>query len=214
MTAMRPHSSSSSPSLDPHPRRTSLGAARASSPKPAPPTPSPQWTRRDRRRHRRRHLPLAQGRPDPRIAAAVRDDHGGELPCDPDLMQTSPASARMRQPRRRIACGVERISVDIHSTASRIAGGTSRPRRPSDDGGLEARLPSATDRDQRAPRSLRQAHCTGDAQISTSRAGDCGRWRHGASVTTHERRIRPSLSDRSNRHRSNRPRVCRASRDR
>lgn len=49
------------------------------------------------------------------IAAAVRDDHDGELPCDPELMQSfagvGPKCANLAAG---VACGVERISVDIH----------------------------------------------------------------------------------------------------
>ncbi len=49
------------------------------------------------------------------IAVVVRDDHGGELPCDPDLMQTfagvGPKCANLAAG---VACGVERVSVDIH----------------------------------------------------------------------------------------------------
>jgi endonuclease-3 len=49
------------------------------------------------------------------IAVVVRDNHGGELPCDPDLMQTfagvGPKCANLAAG---IACGEERISVDIH----------------------------------------------------------------------------------------------------
>jgi endonuclease-3 len=49
------------------------------------------------------------------IAVVVRDDLGGELPCDPDLMQTfagvGPKCANLAAG---IACGEERISVDIH----------------------------------------------------------------------------------------------------
>jgi endonuclease-3 len=49
------------------------------------------------------------------IAVVVRDDFGGELPCDPDLMQTfagvGPKCANLAAG---IACGEERISVDIH----------------------------------------------------------------------------------------------------
>jgi endonuclease-3 len=49
------------------------------------------------------------------IAAAVRDDHGGELPCDPGLMQAfagvGPKCANLAAG---VACGMEVISVDIH----------------------------------------------------------------------------------------------------
>ncbi len=49
------------------------------------------------------------------IAVAVRDDHGGELPCDPEVMQgfsgIGPKCANLALG---IACGQKRISVDIH----------------------------------------------------------------------------------------------------
>ena len=49
------------------------------------------------------------------IATAVRDEHGGALPCDPDLMQgfagVGPKCANLAAG---VACGMEVISVDIH----------------------------------------------------------------------------------------------------
>jgi endonuclease-3 len=49
------------------------------------------------------------------IAVVVRDDHGGELPCDPELMMSfagvGPKCANLAAG---VACGAERISVDIH----------------------------------------------------------------------------------------------------
>lgn len=49
------------------------------------------------------------------IAARVRDAFGGELPCDPDVMQTfagiGPKCANLAAG---VACGEQRISVDIH----------------------------------------------------------------------------------------------------
>lgn len=49
------------------------------------------------------------------IAISVRDDHGGELPCDPEVMQSfggvGPKCANLALG---IACDQQRISVDIH----------------------------------------------------------------------------------------------------
>lgn len=49
------------------------------------------------------------------IAATVRDEHSGELPCDPALMQAfagvGPKCANLAAG---VACGTEVISVDIH----------------------------------------------------------------------------------------------------
>jgi endonuclease III len=49
------------------------------------------------------------------IAVAVRDEHGGELPCDPGVMQAfagiGPKCANLALG---IACGQPRVSVDIH----------------------------------------------------------------------------------------------------
>lgn len=49
------------------------------------------------------------------IAVVVRDNHGGELPCDPDLMQSFPGvGPKCANLASGVACGIERISVDIH----------------------------------------------------------------------------------------------------
>jgi endonuclease-3 len=49
------------------------------------------------------------------IAARVRDEFGGDLPCDPEVMQTfagiGPKCANLASG---VACGEKRISVDIH----------------------------------------------------------------------------------------------------
>jgi len=49
------------------------------------------------------------------IAISVRDEHGGELPCDPEVMQSfggvGPKCANLALG---IACDQQRISVDIH----------------------------------------------------------------------------------------------------
>lgn len=49
------------------------------------------------------------------IAISARDDHGGELPCDPDVMQTfSGIGPKCTNLALGIACDQQRISVDIH----------------------------------------------------------------------------------------------------
>ncbi len=49
------------------------------------------------------------------IAVVVRDNHDGKLPCDPDLMQSFPGvGPKCANLAAGVACGVERISVDIH----------------------------------------------------------------------------------------------------
>lgn len=49
------------------------------------------------------------------IAIAVRDEHGGELPCDPEVMQSfSGIGPKCANLALGIACDQQRISVDIH----------------------------------------------------------------------------------------------------
>lgn len=49
------------------------------------------------------------------IAVVVRDDHAGDLPCDPVLMQSFPGvGPKCANLAAGVACGVERVSVDIH----------------------------------------------------------------------------------------------------
>lgn len=49
------------------------------------------------------------------IAIAVRDEHGGELPCDPEVMQSfSGIGPKCANLALGIACDQQRISVDVH----------------------------------------------------------------------------------------------------
>lgn len=78
-----------------------------------------------------------------RIAVAVRDEHGGALPCDPDVLLSfdgvGPKCANLALG---IACGLKRIGVDVHVDRVTNRWGYVRAKTPEQTmGALERVLP-------------------------------------------------------------------------